>query len=107
MISSSPNSRNTAVPSTVSAAQMSSLKRKACCTPSRLPEPKNCAPKMPAPDTAPKTARLKTNIKVLATLTPRRCASSMRPTMMLSKRLTNCVMPFWIMIGTASESTMA
>ena len=83
-----------------------SLKRKAQRTPSSSPLPKNCAPKMPAPETAPKMARLKTKISWLTMETPVICSVPTRPTMMLSSRLTKFVMPFWIMMGTATARTI-
>ena len=45
--------------------------------------------------------RLKTNSSVLAMETPVICSVPTRPTIILSSILTNCVMPFWIMMGTA------
>ena len=75
--------------------------------PSKFPEPKNCAQKIPAPDIPPNIQRLKTKISWFAMATPDIGSVPSLPTIILSRRLTKLVMPFWTTIGTAIAISIA
>jgi len=59
----------------------------------------------PAPELAPKTHRLNTNSRPLTMETPLMGTVPTCPTMMLSSRDTKLVMPFWMIMGTATPKT--
>ena len=59
---------------------------------------------MPGPASAPKMARLNTKISCPAMETAVIASVPWLPIIMLSTRLTILVMPFWIIMGTASIS---
>ena len=95
------------MPRAVTATENTSRNRRVSRTPSWSPLPKNWAPKMEAPDSPPKMVRLKIKTIWLTMATPLMGVVPRRPTITLSSRLTNWVMPCWTIMGTRRASTEA
>ena len=103
-ISASPPKIKRMIAHSVISVENTNLNLNVWRTPSVSPLPKNCAPNIPAPDIAPNTQRLKTNISWFTTDTPLICMVPRRPIMMLSSILTNVVIPVCTIMGIISEN---
>ena len=84
-----------------------SRKRKVFRMPSWSFLPKNWAPKIEAPERPPKMVKLKMNTIWLTMATPDMGAVPKRPTITLSRRFTNWVMPCCTIMGMSRAKTEA